>query len=73
MIRPEQVIDKLTERITDRLRNELKVELQVSSASASSLIALRPVADMPATRTAHITSTALNTTGQHRMFVNSCF
>ena len=28
-LRPEAVIDKLTERITDRLRTELKLELQV--------------------------------------------
>jgi hypothetical protein len=35
MIRPEQVIDKLTERITDRLRNELKVELQVRRRAVS--------------------------------------
>ncbi|EFJ40230.1 hypothetical protein VOLCADRAFT_108265 [Volvox carteri f. nagariensis] len=27
-VKPEEVIDRLTERITDRLRNELKVELQ---------------------------------------------
>lgn len=31
-VKPEEVIDRLTERITDRLRNELKVELQVCSA-----------------------------------------
>ncbi len=35
-IRPEQVIDKLTERITDRLRSELKVELQVSQCVSQS-------------------------------------
>ncbi len=29
-VRPEEVIDKLTERIADRMRAELKLELQVS-------------------------------------------
>ena len=28
-VKPEEVIDRLTERITDRLRGELKLELQV--------------------------------------------
>ncbi|KXZ44543.1 hypothetical protein GPECTOR_65g161 [Gonium pectorale] len=32
-VKPEEVIDRLTERITDRLRNELKVELQRESES----------------------------------------
>ncbi|GLI67892.1 hypothetical protein VaNZ11_012216 [Volvox africanus] len=32
-VKPEEVIDRLTERITDRLRSELKVELQRESES----------------------------------------
>jgi len=38
-IRPEEVIDKLTERIADRMRNELRLELQKESETLQQRVA----------------------------------